>query len=249
MSDLALPSPVLARLDRLERENRRFKLAGGAATLLVFTWSACSLSSQVKNEVAAERFVLRAADGSEQGWLGLDAKGYATLYLTHENARAVFTTNGPGLLARGPDGKTGAFIGIDTHNASKVELCSSRILDGVRLSVQEDGSSGVYVLDATGRERAGLEALSVGGASLNFRDPVGRVRSQMGLDPKAQPNLILLDADGGRRMGMLVQEDGNPLLELEDQKGQPRALLSTLFDGSPHLELRREDGAASFQAP
>jgi len=181
--------------------------------------------------------------------LELDQKENPMLTLRNGQSSALLTTNGPSLLLRGTDGKTGAFVGIDSKNTSRLELCSHRLLDGVRLSTHEDGSSGVYVLDVNGRERGGLESFSKGGAALNFRDGQGKMRGHVGLDESNLPNLILLDEAGGRRLGMLVQEDGNGLLEVADGRGQPRVQLSTLFDGSPRLELKREDGSPSFEAP
>lgn len=249
MTDSLLAQQVLDRLDRLERANRRYRLALAAAGLLCFGWAACSVGPQAKNVLSAERFVLLAADGSEKATLELDSKGNPMLQLRNGQASALLTTNGPSLLLRGPDGKTGAFVGIDSKNSSRLELSSHRLLDGVRLSAHEDGSSGVYVLDVNGRERGGLESFSAGGSALNFRDAQGNMRGHMGLDESNLPNLILLDGAGGRRVGMVVQGDGNPLFEVADDRGQPRLQLTTLFDGSPHLECKREDGSASFQAP
>ena len=240
---------VLDRLDRLERANRRYRLVLVAAGALCIVWTACGVAPQVKNSLSAERFVLVAADGTEKATLELDQKGNPMLMLRSGQSSALLTTYGPSLLLRGPDGKTGAFIGIDSKNTSRVELSSHRLLDGVRLTTHEDGSSGVYVLDVNGRERGGLESFSNGGAALNVRDGQGRPRVQMGLDGSSLPNLVMLDEAGGRRLGMLVQEDGNGLLEVADQRSQPRVQISTGFDGSPSLELRREDGSPSFQAP
>jgi hypothetical protein len=181
--------------------------------------------------------------------LEVDSSGNPFLLMKNGEASAFLTTRGPSLLLRGTDGKTGAFVGIDSKNSSRLELCSQRLLDGVRLTTHADGSAGVYVLDTTGRERGSLESLSTGGTSLNLRDGDGRVRGQLGLDAGNLPSLILLDPDGGRRMGMIVEAEGNPLLELADSRARPRARLSTQFDGAPKLEFLREDGSLSFEAP
>lgn len=249
MHDPVSSAHVLARLDRLERENRRYKRAASASGALLFVWAACSVAPQVENVVTAERFVLLAADGSEKAALELDSKGNAMLTLQNGQARAVVTTNGPSVLLRGPDGKTGAFMGIDTKNTSRLELTSHRLLDGVRLTTHEDGSAGVYVLDADGRKRGAFESLSSGGSGINFQDARGRMRGHFGVDPGSVPNLLLLDEDGLRRFGTILQDDGQALLEMNDEQGRPRVQLATLFDGSPRLEFKGEDGAAIFQAP
>lgn len=255
MADSAPPSPVLpvqdfaGRLERLERSLRRYRLTTGAIAIGCAAWAACSGGPQAKNVLSAERFVLVAADGSERATLELDPKGNPMLLLRNGQSSALLTANGPSLLLRGPDGKTGAFVGVDGKNSSRLELCSSRVLDGVRVTAHEDGSSGVYVLDTNGRERGSLESFAKGGSGLHFRDSQGNVRANFGVDESNLPNLVMLDERGTRRAGMVVQEDGNGLLELDDEKGQPRFQLTTLFDGSPRLELKSADGATSFQAP
>jgi hypothetical protein len=250
MTASAVSSNVLVRLERLERENRRLRLSAAACGLLLFAWTACSVSSQVENQVAAERFVLLGPDGSEKATLEIDTKGNPMLALRNGQASALLTANGPSLLLRGPDGKTGAFMGIDTKNASRVELTSSRLMDGLRLVTHEDGTSGVYALDKEGRARLGLEAFAIGGAGLHLRDPQGVVRSQVAIDPADQPSVILADGNGQRRIGLLVSaEHGQPALELADELGRTRAELTTLFDGTPRFELKREDGGVSFEAP
>lgn len=238
-----------ARLDRLESANRRYRLGAAAAAMLCFAWVACGIAPQAKSELSAERFVLLGPDGSQRGVIELDSQGNPTLLFENGDAKALLTTNGPSLLLRGPDGKTGAYMGIDPKNDAKLELTSARVLDGVRLVTHADGSAGVYVLDTSGRERAGLESYASGGAALNLRDGQGLVRSQFALDANAIPNLLLLDAAGVRRVGLVVQPDGNGILELADERGRSRAQLATNFDGSPRFELKREDGGTSFTAP
>ena len=237
-----------ARLTILERSNRRHRLAALAAGIACLAWTACALAPE-KSTLSAERFVLLGPDGSEMATLEVDSSGHPYFLMKHGESSAFLTTRGPSLLLRGPDGKTGSFLGIDSKNTSRLELCSQRLLDGVRLTAHPDGSAGAYVLDTGGRERGALEFLSTGGSSINFRDGHGLVRGQMGLDAGNLPSLVLLDQRGGRRMGMVVEEEGSPLIELADGKGRTRALLSTQFDGSPKLEFTREDGSPSFVAP
>ena len=238
-----------ARLDRLEAANRRYRLGAAGAALLAFAWVACGIAPQTKSELSAERFVLLAPDGSQRGVIELDSQGNPTLLFENGDAKALLTTNGPSLLLRGPDGRTGAYMGIDPKNDAKLELTSARVTDGLRLVTHADGSAGVYVLDTSGRERAGLESYSAGGSALNLRDGQGAVRSQFALDANAIPNLLLLDSAGVRRLGLVVQPDGHGILELADERGRPRAQLATNFDGSPRFELKREDGGTSFTAP
>lgn len=249
MTDSAHLIPLTARLDRLERENRRLRRLSAVSLAGVFGWAACSAAAPAQDTVTAQRFVLVDGSGSEQGALELDGGGFPMLRMQHGKAQAVVSLNGPGVLLRGEDGKTTAFLGIDSNRTSKLELSSERLMDGVRLTTRADGSCGVYVLDPTGRERGALEATSAGGASAYFKDETGRLRVVLGLDVKDQPNLVMMDGQGARRLGALVADDGTPLLELQDESGRPRAQLTTIFDGTPSLDLLREDGGTSFRAP
>jgi len=250
MTQPPLPSPteLAHRLERLERSNRRHRLAALAGGLACLAWTACALGPE-KQSLRAERFVLLAPDGGEAAVLEVDSNGHPFLLMKSGEASTYLTTRGPSLLLRGPDGKVGAFLGVDSKATSRLELVSARLIDGVRLTAHADGSSGVYVLDTEGRERGALESLATGLTSLQLRDGQRRIRGQLGLDAANVPSVLLLDEAGGRRLGMVVEADGNPLLELQDAKARARARLATLFDGSPKLELLREDGAASFGAP
>lgn len=249
MTDHPSLAALHARLDQLERTQRRYRLGAVALGLAAFAWVACGIAPQTKSELSAERFVLLGPDGAQRGVIELDPEGNPTLLFENGAAKALLTTNGPSLLLRGPDGKTGAYMGVDPKADARLELCSSRVVDGVRLVAHPDGSSGTYVLDPGGRERAALEAFPDGSSSVNLRDEHGIVRSHFALDEKAIPNLLMLDTNGVRRIGMVVPPDGNGILELADERGRPRAQLATMFDGSPRLEMKREDGGTSFSAP
>ncbi len=240
---------IVARLDRLERENRRWKLAFGPC--LAACTAACFASFQdpPAKELVAERFVLQGPDGEEYATLEMDGNQNPMLQLRKEKSRAALTLSGPGLLLRGPDGVRSAFLGIDTRGATKAELTGKSSQDGLRLVVQPDGAAGVYALDARGYERAALESLADGHSSLSVRGERSEVRGILGLDPKGNSSSILLDGSGRRRIGMVVQSDGTPTLSMEDEKARPRANLTMEFDGSPHWELLREDGKASHRVP
>jgi len=239
---------VHVRLERLERENRRFRLAACGLALGALAWVSCGLGPE-KQTVSAERFVLLGPDGSERVVLEADEAGNSFLLMRNGQASAVLSTEGPSLLLRGADGKTSGYLGIDAKNSSRLELTSQRVLDGIRLAAHAEGSAGIYVLDAQGRQRAGLEALSNGAAGVDLRDDQGRLRGSLGLDPGNLAHCMLLDERGGRRLGMLLEADGRPLLELADDLGRPRIEVSTGFDGTPLLEIKREDGGAVFRAP
>ena len=253
MEDL---SRILARIERLERSQRRWQ---SAAVSLAVVWLAVSAAgfraparaSAGQRTVEAERFVLRGPDGSEHGSFGLDRQGFAQLQLTSGDALFLVSMQSPGLLLRGTDGKRGAFLGVDRKGSPRLELNGPRLMDGIRLTVQPEGGTGVHVLDETGRERAGLDYHPEVGSQVAVRDELGRSRSALSFDAGKVPSVVLLDEAGRKRLGMLLQPDetSTPLLALEDGAERTRMEISTHFDGSPFLRLYREDGGTSYELP
>src|SRR5262245_8049600 len=213
---------LLRRIARLERENRRIKLGVGLAAALGLILLAAGSALPRASEPApvqgktleVEKLVIKGADGKEAVSLGLDPQGAPLLLLRKDKATALLTVASPGLLLRGDDGRRGAFLGIDPRGVTKLDLSSEKLVDGVRLSVQADGSAGAYVLNNQGRERASMEWLSTGASQVTARDDRGVVRGFFGLDPTGNSSALLLDAAGRRRIGAVVQQDGAPLLEL-----------------------------------
>jgi hypothetical protein len=254
---------LVQRIERLERENRRLKLSGGACVLALVGAVACGTSSSPSESEAppstkagqgtlvAQEIVLRAADGGDVARLGVDDMGYPFLTMNKGERRAILTLNGPGLLMRGDGGHRSAFMGFDSSQATRLELTSNGTLDGLRLAVQADGSAGVYARDRQGRERASLEYLSTGLAQLTARDANGRVQGVLGYEERGVSHMLLLDGAGRRRAGLVVdhQADGAPFLELDDAEARARAKLSLGSDGTPDLVLTRFDGQPAFRAP
>src|SRR6185503_11730968 len=103
---------------RLEAHNRRLQAAAallGLGFLAVLGAGFARPAPAVEKELRAERFVLVDAAGAELGTLTADAQGFPALLLRKDKASAVLTLNGPGLSLRGPDGKRGAWLGVDTQ--------------------------------------------------------------------------------------------------------------------------------------
>lgn len=240
---------VLQRLAALERDNRRWKRAGGALALALLASVAIGFTSPTAEIVEAERFVLRGADGTELGSLGVDAQGHPMLLMRKDSAYAALTLAAPGLVMRGSDGKRGAYLGIDNAGSTVLELTSDKLQQGVKLATHEDGSCGVYLRDETGYPRATMETLAAGDAIYTVRGEKGALRGTFSVDANGNSSNLLLDSLGRRRIGMVVQADGTPTLSLDDEETRTRASLSMIFDGSPKLELYGAGGDATYKAP
>ncbi len=80
---------LLRRLDRLERQNRRFKLAG---SLMLIGFAALVLMGQAKPSnvakvIEAEKFILRNTDGKTRGVLLISDDGNPALALFDKNGK------------------------------------------------------------------------------------------------------------------------------------------------------------------
>ncbi len=248
MEDL---SPVLARLDRLERENRRWKRAGsllGLALVVLFGAAFARPESQDKI-LRGEGLELTSPDGTVYARM-LVNQGTPMFLLREEGkpGHVLLTLGSPAVQVRDNDGQRSAFLGFETSGIAKVELTGKQ-LEGARLSMKPDGTAGVYALDRDGYDRAVLEHASDGTSSLSVRTEKGLVRGAMTSDAGSNSSVVLLDPAGRRRIGTVVSEDGTPTFAIEDARARQRVNFTTEFDGTPKLEFLREDGLTAHRYP
>jgi hypothetical protein len=235
--------PVMARLDRLERESRRWRrvalgswLAIAALLLLGQSPPQVSRPASPARTVEAERFVLRDARGHAGATLGWEADDTPRLTL-HDPAgqpRTLLTVGAggaPGLSLLDADGKT------------------------VRaaLVVGPDGAPGFALFDPAGKPRlaaalfharAGPTSGSQPAPAIVAYDAAGVARLTFGLRGADIAGLDLADGRGAARAFLRVQADGAPDFALRDAQGRGRATISVLADGTPAFNLHGADGKA-----
>ena len=233
-----------ARLDRLERESRRWRrVALGSwlaiATLLLLGQSPprAARPPSPARTVEAERFVLRDARGRAGATLGWEAG------------------DTPRLTLHDPSGQPRAMLTVGAGGAPGLTLVDT---DGVTvraaLVVGPDGAPGFALFDAAGKPRlaAALFHGSTPGRSTGGResapaivayDGAGVVRATFGIRG-SDAGLELADGRGTARAVLHVQPDGTPDLVLRDGDGRNRAALSVLADGTPAFNLNGADGRA-----
>ncbi|MFT5289071.1 MAG: hypothetical protein ACI8QS_000972 [Planctomycetota bacterium] len=256
-TDIAQESQDLrARMNRLEAEARRWRLGAlglGLALVGSLGLSAMAPASSgasaapARDEIRAKRIVLVDADDNEVGALEVNGKGDPQLHLHKESRTALLTLSGPGILVR--DGRRGAYLGLDSGGASKLELTGDNLNQGARVSVQLDGSTGFYALDEAGMKRMGMEFLASGQSQFTTFDKKGKIRSLQGIDQNENTSSILFDAQGLPRLGLIVPMNGMPAFASEDANGITRAQLIQGFDGSARLEFLSDDGKVRWVEP
>ncbi len=236
--------PVMARLDRLERESRRWRrmalgswLAIAALLLLGQSPPPALKPASPARTVEAERFVLRNARGRAGATLGWEADDTPRLIL-HDPAGQPRT-----LLTVGPGGTPGlSLLGADGKTVRAA------------LVVGPDGAPGFALFDPAGKPRLAAALFHSRGAAgaakpepapaIVAYDTAGVVRATFGLRATDVAGFELADGRGTARAVLRVQADGAPDLALRDDQGRGRATLGVLADGTPALNLHDADGRA-----
>lgn len=132
--------PLMARLERIEREQRFYRLA---VAVIVVASAAFLLMGQSKQPrpsktIESEKFVLKDSKGRIRGGLATDGDGVVRLALADEKG-ATHTT-----LSVGRDGRTGLFLADDKGSIR------------AGLAILADGTPDFGLADSTGNVRVGL---------------------------------------------------------------------------------------------
>jgi len=187
---------VLARLDRLERQNRRLKLGGLALLLgLGVVVLAGGQGEGKPKTVEAERFILRDEFGRQRAALTVSKGGDPALYLldTDEQARVALglSKDGPGLYFTDPGGKHRAVLARNNDGIG-FDLLDENGKSRAAFHVN-DKASGFIIKDAGGGLRVELVVEEY--PHLRLSDTAGTARAQLRVD-KAGGGLRVLDAKG-----------------------------------------------------
>jgi hypothetical protein len=267
---LATPDSLSTRLDRLERDSRRWRrVAVGSwlaiAALLLLGQSAPRSAPSGGRVVEAERFVLRDARGRAGATLGWEADGAPRLAV-HDPAghpRAVMTvgTGGaPGLTLLDPDGATAraalvvgpdgapGFALFDPAGKPRLAVALFHKSAPGRPTGATEPAPAIVAYDAAGVVRAtfGIRELDAG---LELADSRGTARTVLRVQPDGTPDVVLRDHVGRGRAGLSVLADGTPALNLNGTDGKARATMTLTPGRGAALALANERGAVVWSAP
>lgn len=156
---------LVERLERVERENRFWKVIGiSVMTLMAPALLMGATKPGVQNEIRARRFTLVNDEGKIRGFLGFSAIGSPTLFLFDNPTVTLF----------------------DSERRPRARLTGGSIESGLRL-YGKDGNpvidlyaeSGewprVSLFDKSQRRRAVLQVLPDGSPRSEFRDTGGKI--------------------------------------------------------------------------
>lgn len=102
------------------------------------------------------------------------------------------------------------------------------------LGINDDGSTGLSLLDKHEHILAAIGSDPDGTSVLSMYDSRGKMRTMMGVGPTGSA-LSMHDANGVSRVSLEVQNDGVPLLHMKDSDGHPRAQLMVDDIGTPSI--------------
>ncbi len=148
------------RLERVERENRWWRIVGiGALTVLALVLLMGAARSGVQEEIRARRFTLVDEKEKIQGFLGFSAVGSPTLFLFDNPTLTLF----------------------DSERRPRVRLSGGSVKSGLRLFAKDGGPlADLYIestewprlslFDTSGRRRVALMVLPDGTPQLTLRD-------------------------------------------------------------------------------
>lgn len=186
IGDEVTVDPILARIEAMERENRRMKwaLAIGFIAMVLVVTRGSGLLKKTGKLIEAEGFVLVDASGHPRGKLGFTMDGRPELSLNdadggelvaleaqHENSatlsffnnnqtRLLLSTSDDGAASMrmlGGSGGTQASLFLWPDNTTGLALNQSTM--GIVLGVQADGHTGIAVHDKDGIESGRLGSL------------------------------------------------------------------------------------------
>ncbi len=172
------------RLDRLERENRRLKVAGAILLLALAAVGAMGQMTPraVPKVVEAERFVLRDTKGNILAIMGTEASG-TSLSLYDQK------------------GKPRAWLGVTADGAPVLALFDQNGKDRAGLVLGADGTPALALLDQNGKRRAVLSTLVDGTPGLLFADQNERAGQGWASCRTARPRYSLLTRTGRSESG------------------------------------------------
>ena len=253
---------LVTRVNRLERENRRMKLAGvlvllGIAAVIVMGQTK---AKRVAKQFEAERFILRDASGKLRGGLSVFPDGTVGLVITGEKRNAGVAIqvlpDGTSTLELTHSNNQRVTLSITPNEITQLTLGVADKTPVLGAAIFKSGKSALLFLDNNSKQRALLQTDPDGTPALSLFDKNQQTRVGLGLSKGGEPSISLSDKNAQGRLGLFVLKGGGPALSLTDKDGRTRMLLDVDEDGKPLLafldknkQLRVELGLLGDDSP
>ncbi len=199
--DAQRPDAMTQRLDRLERENRRFKRAGAALLVglaAVFVMGQ-ALPAKVAKVVEAQVFSVRDMSGTVRATLGASPDGtpYLTLFDKNVKMRAVLQLKedqSPFFSLLAPDGKAIAQMRLEQDGSGTVQLFDGK-QEGSIVVIATPKSPGVGFANREGKVRVSL-GVTDGFSLLDLSGSDGKSGISLSVHPDGRANMLISGQDG-----------------------------------------------------
>ena len=229
MDDATLHA-VEHRLTRLERANRRWKVAVALAVGALGGVVALGAAEPdlIPDELRVKRLVIVDQNNKPRAVLGPSSYGSSGLRLYDERQKELVALEAlpgsvPSMTFFAPDGKPAVWL-----------ISWPDVTTGLAFGDKEGKTVGLIM------ERDNMR--------LTFSDETGLSRTALGMVSDGQPGLALTDRDGTLRAELAIIDDEDPQLFFADKYGSDRAVLG-LDKGRPVLDFLDETGKTIWKAP
>ena len=224
---------LAGRVERLERENTWLK-RGGAVMVLGMALAVTFGTTLIRaaQQVAAQRFVVRDAQGRERATLGLDEEGLPALALLDERGRPQVALQSQrdhsSTLEFRDRGRLRLSMEVSSTGASTLHLLDSDQRIATGFYVWPNNEAGVVLNRGLGGLSLGVDP--EGGARVKVADPKGRAVGGLTMDPSGKVSL-----DGGVRrafsLARSTAETARDGSESSCDKVQESSILASPFFG------------------
>jgi len=242
MHDLRPNDSLAARLDRLERSNRRWRLAALSTLMCTALLGLLAAARPASPLVQTQRLEILGADGNLIAALGSDERG-GRLDLWSADGKNVFRTSvnehGGDLNIWNREERTIA-AAFATSDGGALRLWNQRGERGMSAAADPEGGH----LTLNSASGATIRARSAGGEEMfSVHSGAGAVAS-VGIHQSGGGTLRMAEPEGQTLLRMETRPGGRSSLSMYDPSGRRRTLLSTSSDGSS-VTLERSDGSAA----
>ena len=216
---------IAARLARLEREVRGFRIAAAGAVLAAVAAVLTGAAPAPRGRpVVASELRLVDATGALRGAMTADRTGAQ-------------------LLLKDATGKNRARLRVADDGAPRLELQDRMERVRLSLALDKDGAATAQIEDDAGQPRVRLAAGADGSAHVEVSDGTKK-RAALDVDADGTAGAAVFDGDGSARVRSGISPEGTPAVKLIDGDGTLRASLGTiaLKEASSGAAVRTQEG-------
>lgn len=214
------PGTLVERLEQLERQNQRFKIAGIAVVIggFILVMGGADQNAPPK-VVKAEQIILHDKEGKERAVFAVDQEGSPKLEFHDKEGKVRIAIGieqiGPNIMITDKNNKGKIILLVNEFGASQLDMEDP---DGDQLSLLAAGKPDNRTAMTFGDAKRGT-LLQIAnqpdgfGSGISFCDKNGDARLNMGTNQDGSSDAIFQDKTGEKRFILGAEPDGTPFLK------------------------------------